>query len=694
MSNTIDPFAEMTSPTGAGQIPRVVESGTARAARPVDVAMASIIQDPNARIRFYSERMGIPVERFGVYGGDIVYRTDTGTLQKVAPGFVREVAKGLGPSFPAAGSALGTLLGSPYGPPGMVGGGIAGATAGQTGREYLAMGMAGQRPSPLRISQEALFEAAGAAGGWFVGKGLTRAAARDAANMFSEATKKVGTTAVKALQETVDAVNKKYGTSISLTPAELTGDANLIAVQKALSGSPITGETMAQFAQQRGMQIGSAMEQALRGIAPSAPSREIAGGALSEAAEQSMINLKRARSRAGSPAYRRAFEEGKQVSISEFDALLQQKAKAFPRLSTKLNRVRGFYTTPVTDAKKRVIGREVRDDIDLEFIQNNVKESLDDMIGEAQRAGRDKEARQLQELQGTLLLSLDKQVPSFAAVRKTWGDLSRPIEAAEGGVLPILANKNIRDFEYMGSRFFNSASPSAIKQARENILSVEGGKDIWDAFTRGSIEGIWEQASKTRLGEIPRPDLSAAMAPARFWINFGQGEGYKRLKSALDPDQMEAMDNLLKVMEAASRAIYVGPDTAAKDAAKELVNTTGGAGALRFIMNPFAIPGALSDVTGQQITRANQRKLAEIITNSGSVEQLQKIVAGQGGKYFNERNMILLGTALAQTSGYAGLRVGGEIYGEEPAPLTAPAPAATSQTPSGPRAVVDPFDVL
>jgi hypothetical protein len=184
------------------------------------------------------------------------------------------------------------------------------------------------------------------------------------------------------------------------------------------------------------------------------------------------------------------------------------------------------------------------------------------------------------------------------------------------------------------------------------------------------------------------------MAPARFWINFGQDQGYERLKSALDPDQMKAMDNLLKVMEAASRAIYVGPDTAAKDAAKELVNTTGGAGALRFIMNPFAIPGALSDVTGQQITRANQRKLAEIITNSGSVEQLQKIVAGQGGKYFNERNMTLLGTALAQTSGYAGLRVGGEIYGEEPAPLTAPAPAATSQTPSGPRAVVDPFDVL
>ncbi len=76
MSNTIDPFATMTSPTGAGQISRVIETGTEGAARPVDVAMASVIQDPNARMRFYSERMGIPIERFGVSGGDIVYRTD------------------------------------------------------------------------------------------------------------------------------------------------------------------------------------------------------------------------------------------------------------------------------------------------------------------------------------------------------------------------------------------------------------------------------------------------------------------------------------------------------------------------------------------------------------------------------------------------------------------------------------------
>jgi len=695
MSNTIDPFATMTSPTGAGQISRVIETGTEGAARPVDVAMASVIQDPNARMRFYSERMGIPIERFGVSGGDIVYRTDVGTLQKVAPGFIRETAKGLGPSFPAGGAAIGTILGVPYGPPGMVGGGVAGATVGQTGREFLAKGMAGQRPSPLRITQEALLEAAGAAGGWFIGKGLTRAAARDAASMFSEATKTAGTTAVRALQETVDAVNKKYGTKITLTPAELTGDANLVAVQKALSGSPITGETMSQFAQARGGQIGSAMEQALRGIAPSAPAREIAGGALSEAAEQSIINLEKARSRAGSPAYRIAFEEGEQVSISGFDALLQQKIKDFPRLSAKLNKIRRFYTDPVTDAGKRVVDRQPREGLGLEFIQNNVKETLDDMIGEAAARNRGKEVRQLQELLGNLLLSLDKQAPAFAGARKAWGDLSRPIDAAEGGVLPMLANKNIRDFEYMGSRFFNTTSPSAIRQARENILSVEGGKDIWDAFTRGSIEGIWEQASKIRMGEIPRPELAASMAPARFWTNFGQGEGYKRLKAALDPEQMEAMDNLLKVMEAASKAIYVGTDTAAKEAAKDLVNTTGGAGALRFVLNPFGIPGALSDVTGRQITNANQRRLAELITNEGSVEQLQKIVAGQGGKYFNERNMTILGTALTQSSGYAGLRVGGGMYGVEPDPLSLETPQAPARsTPSGAGSVVDPFDVL
>ena len=88
-----------------------IASGTSGAASIPTVAAASLIQDPEARIRYYAEKMGIPKERFGIADGNIVYQTPEGKLQRVSPGFMREVAKGLGPSFPAVGSALGTIPG-------------------------------------------------------------------------------------------------------------------------------------------------------------------------------------------------------------------------------------------------------------------------------------------------------------------------------------------------------------------------------------------------------------------------------------------------------------------------------------------------------------------------------------------------------------------------------------------------------
>ena len=86
---------------------------------------------------------------------------------------------------------------------------------------------------------------------------------------------------------------------------------------------------------------------------------------------------------------------------------------------------------------------------------------------------------------------------------------------------------------------------------------------------------------------MSRPDLGAGMA-VEFWAVFGCGD--KRLKAALSPDQMLAMDNLLEVMKAASRAVYTGTDTAAKESAKETLQKL--EAQARFVMGR-TIPGAL-----------------------------------------------------------------------------------------------------
>jgi len=647
----------------------IVETGTMDAASVPTTAAASLIQDPQARMRYYSQQMGIPMERFGVSDGRIVYRTDRGTLQAVSPGPLRSFVKGLGPSIPATGAALGTVGGSLFGPGGMVAGGTTGAMTGQYLREAMARQMAGQRISPFRVAAEGAIDLTASLTGMLIGKGLSRAAIKDAAKQFDRAIKQTGSTAANALKSTLDTVNRKYGTNIRITPAELTGNADLIAMQKALAGDPRTGETMAQFAAERGTQIGRAAGQAFEDIAPGAPPREVAGAQMARASEDAMVQLARDRARAGAPAYAEAFEKGAEVDVSRVVRAFEQSIKDNPRLGAKMRSALKFIATPVKNKEGTVVGYRPNKSVSLQFVQDNVKELMDDMIGAAKRAGRNKEALRLQEVQGTLLKEMDAQVSEYAGARKIWGDLSRPIDDVEGGILPLIANKNLRDFEYMGGRLFKNASPSSIAAAKANILKVDGGEKIWDSFTRGALESIWEGASKIRQGEISRPDVAASMAPARFWTDFGQGEGYKRLKAALSPDQMEAMDNLLKVMQASSRAIYTGTDTAAKESAQDLINKTGFQGLLQFASAPWRALGAASDATARQLQNVNVRKLADTITGEGSVETLKEIAAGREGGFFNERNLTIVGRALAQGGGIIRPMVTDGIAGREPAPI-------------------------
>ena len=671
-----------------------IASGTSGAASIPTVAAASLIQEPEARIRYYSQQMGIPSERFGIADGNIVYQTPEGTLQRVSPGFAREVAKGVGPSLPAVGSALGTLPGllmsatpaAPAAIPTAIAGGTTGAMGGQYIRELLAKQMAGQRISPTRVATEGVIDMSASLAGALIGKGLTRAAATKAAQQFKQALKTSAGDASRALRQTLANVNAQYGTRISLTPAELTGSADLIAAQKALTGDPRTGETMTQFAQERGEQIGVAASQMLESLAPKAGTQEATGSALAQAAGEAVSQLSKQRSAAAAPAYAKAWEAGSSVNLQPFDALLTETADKFQPLKNTLKRIRANYTKPAKiNGETRPV---IRDDINLEYVQDNIKEALDDEIGIAIKSGANKKALRLQELQGKLLQDLDRQVPEYAGARKIWGDLSRPIDEVEGGILPILADKNIRDFEYMGARFLTSSSPAAIAQAKQNILKVEGGQDVWDATVRGALERQWEKANKVPMSYISRPDLVAARAPAVFWSNMvGNKEQLDRLKAAMSTQQLEAFTNLTKIMEAASRAMYTGSDTSAKDSAKELLDQTNMAGtAMKYALAPWAIPGAAKDAAGRAMSDANVKKLATVLTSSDAVEALAALRAGQGGKWFNELNMMIVGRSLAQ----AGM-VGGELvtdFDDRP-----PKSILSGGAPSMTQGMANPFDM-
>lgn len=650
-----------------------IRSTTEGAASIPDVATASLIQDPRSRIQYYSEQMDIPMSRFGIADGDIVYQTDRGDLQRVSPGVLRGIAKGVGPTFPAVGGAVGAIGGGLLGAmaggvgavPGLATGGVLGASGGQAIRENIASLIADQPVSYGRIATEGAIDLAGTLAGALIGKGVSRVAATKAAKDFSVAMKTSAGDVARSLSSTLEQLNRQMGTRITLTPAELTGDAGLIGVQKALQGDPRTAETMVQAGQDRAEQIAIAAAKTFQQVAPSAPMPEATGRELATAAGEAVKALGKQRAAIAGPAYKRiedapisltasvvSKETGQ--AVKPFDVLLSQAINDFPRFSGELRRLRGLYTVKSTNEAGETVVTP-RADMDLKFVQNNLKEGLDDLIGAALRSGSNKKAMKLQELQGQLLLSMDAQVPAYAAARKAWGDLSKPIDEVVGGVLPALANKNIKDFEYMGQKFLTSSSPAAIKQAKENITMIEGGQDVWDATVRGALEGIWEGANKIPMSYISRPELVATVAPARFWAAVaGDPKQKKRLESALSEKQLLALNNLVSVMGAASRAMYTGSDTAAKESAKDLLEASNAAGtAMKYALAPYRILGAMSDAAGRKISDANAKKLAEVITRGDSVEELIKIRAGQGGKFFNTVNMAHVGAALARLGSVA-----------------------------------------
>ena len=634
----IDVLSDVLDESLSGQQffgPREVSQDTAGAADISDVAAASLANEPKAQIRFYAEQMNIPEDRFGIVGGQIAYATEDGTLQAVDPGLLRGAAKAVGPAIPAVVGAVGSVLGAaataPTGPgaiAGMAGGGVLGASAGQLAREGVAKAFIGdQEMSAARVAGEGAIDLAATVAGLGIGKGLTKAAASRAGKEFAKAMKGGAQSTADALAKTLKIVNKRYGTNIKLTPAELSNAAMLRTQQIALGNDPKVGQQLEDFAVARGRDSEKAMMQYLMELSPQAD-RDAAGEGFRDAAQKGLDAIKRDRVSKGSPIYQKAFKESDEaggVDISPVLVEIDRKLAKYPPAKEILEDIHGSLMPN---------GQPVRN---LEYIQDNVKEQLDDAIAAATRAGKGKLAGRLNSVRKVLLDTLDEQVPTFKEARALWGDLSAPITRAQGGALPSLAKKTQKDFEYLGARFFNSASPAEIARAKKNMLGSlqEGsaryreGLDAWNAALRGYLETTWEQAGRVYKSSIGRQDIGKAAQPASFWATLkGNPAQQSRLKAAMDPMQYRAFENLMDVFEATGRALNFNSTTAAQTLGNESIKAGGITQATTAnVVDPIGIFRSMRGGVQNFFDGKNAQLLTDIITNADSVKVLLKVGA-------------------------------------------------------------------
>lgn len=694
---TIDWYAEMTREgpkvtPSSFHGPRKVSQETEGAADIHDVGIASLASEPESQIRYYAEQMGIPEENFGVVAGQIVYMKDDGSLQAVAPGFLRGQAKGVGPSFPAVGGAVGGVSGLILGggataglgaAPAALGGGAVGAGAGEQVRQGLAKLIMGEPLSGARVAEEATFDFVASVVGLLVAKGVTRALATRAGKELKVAIGKGGQKAMDALKTTLDDLNAKYGTDIKLTPAEISNAAKLRAQQMGLENRPETAQTLEDFYAGRGGEIDKAMTQYLEGVSPVAGG-DTAGAALTRSADEAMAVIKAQRVAQGSPAYKEAFREAGPIDISPaFTALEMEIAKAGRPARVALQKVRREMLEPVLDDAGKPVtdaaGQKVMQTIDdLEMLQNKVKETLDDEIGAMIRAGRSKAAGALRRVQDSLLENLDAASPKYQAARAKWADLSGPVTAAEGGILPVLSRTTAKDFEYMGLKFFGKASPAEITRARTAILATEDGNEAWNAALRGFMEQSFEAAGRVFKSKIARPSLAKAAGPSAFWADMvGNPIQKRRMAAAMSPEQSVAFRNLMSVFEATGRATNYNSTTVAQQQAIRMLDATGkGAAIFRAAVNPFGIPRRAEQWLSEHATAGNLRFLTEVLTNNDSVETLLKIVNRSGAR---DRNILLIAKAFnlvrtSQATGFSGADRLPPAMGQPPIPFSPTVP--------------------
>ena len=645
MGEVYDPDAPDAAQAASGKAPptanvydpdapssRVYDAESPLVASPWDVGVASLANDPQSRLRYYANEMGVPESELAVSNGNIFARGEDGRYYNVEAGTMNQIAKGLGPSMPAVGGAVGGILGLSLGPVGAAGGGITGAASGQGAREALSSLIMDQEPSGGRIVFEAGLDLASTVAGLLVGKGLTKAAATKAGKELNSMLSKGGMAAMDALEEVLKRVNTEYGTNIRLTPAELSNSTKLRAQQMAVDNYPEQSQRMADFYKNRAGESDAAFGGMLNKEFGPDVSPDVAGGRLVQNAQQAEKQLTKDVSDQGSPLYTRAFAEAEAkggVNIKPVVDFMLKTEREFPSAADGIKQLRDMVMTVEQRNTPSGVVDHVKYENNLEVLQDGVKETLDDLIGAAVTSGKGKLASRYMKIKDKLLSELDTQVPSYGVARDNWTKLMSAKGLAEGGMIPSLAGKKLKDFEEMGRLFFSGSSPSEIGRVRQSILKTDAGAENWNAVLRGYLDQQWSKAGRVYKAQLSDPTKAGVIQPLTFWADMvGDTRQMARLKSAMTTTQWEAFKRLADVFEATGRASNFNSTTVRQSAGKEMLEPASWGGEIAKTVvnfNPLSILSRAQEGVQKIINEGNVSRIVDVLTNGESIKELLKI---------------------------------------------------------------------
>ena len=514
-------------------------SGSAEAAGIGDIAKASFIDDPNAKARYFSRQRGIPIERYRILDGDVIYQGDDeqwyyeqpkagfGDLLSDPGKVAKSIAGGVGASVPIGAGAVAGIASAPMflaGPLGMAGSmGITGAAGagGEAAKDAIGSYVSGESQMDLVSPAQ---EGAAAALGQGIGGALTGWANRNAVRDVGQ----INRPAARALQQ------KARAHDIPLTAAEITNLRTLKGQQTALGNIPRSGELLDDYYAARAGKIDNAVGGFLNHVSPQ-DSAEIAGRQAADAATAARAGLKQARSAATTPLYNAAKGSGAKVDVSDALAYIDGRLpEAKGPIAQGLTKIRGLL---FEDAEQTILDSRVGP-------LHEAKVTIAKMLKQAPKdpSSADNfvlgDLRQVQKRINDALL----KVPEYKAANDEFARLSIPIDELDNSILqPLLGLKDTKAFQAAAKLFSpTQTGPKAAFNAR-TILEAQDPA-AWQAIKRAYLDDVWQKsASRATVDAVP--DRAGAVWRQKL---LGDKKQSDILKAVLRQDEWDALNDLGK----------------------------------------------------------------------------------------------------------------------------------------------------
>jgi hypothetical protein len=545
------------------------------------IALASLVKNPEAKIKIFAKARGIPIEDYGILNDEIVFRgPDNNLYREETSGFfpaVKRVGVQMLSDPATAGAVVGGVLGSPGGPVGTVAGEALGGAMGEVGRQQIAEKFMGEK----RTSEENAIDVGTTVGLGLAGEGVMRAGKWG----VKKALKNVNLPTTARLKEITYGILSKAGIfepqqikniiateekanrfGINLNVAEKSEDIRLLSQLKNVSSPEIKKQL-----DNRAKELVSQVPKFINDVLPS--SNKEPSLAVRNYVRDEMNSIPVEISKIVSPFYESALESNPKIdttsirdliksltkdstidvkrALKDIDKDLYHKKpassiliqgdeaeetttneislKALDQLKKKIDLiVSGKYTTMGQKSYPKTISA------DLEKIKDALLESADSVSPDYKRA------REI----ASLLFEGTKKLESLPGAQDIeYAELGDKL-LKKKGLLTSVSNISDENLRNVGSYIFSTekATPETVRAIKEVVLNRKDGKNVWN--------GILSNYMRYKLGEIPkvsgriRPDIGGEMWNALF----GTENKTKMMAEALNTDQYDNMYDFFDII--------------------------------------------------------------------------------------------------------------------------------------------------